>query len=122
MKLNEMTNPTFGEAALIALLGFIFVFVVLLLLMFILKISAAIFTSAAKKNEVKKAAEAPKAAPAETKVEKPLAKGSCGDLKLNNVPERTAAMVMAVVADEMKTPLNQLRFKSIKKVGSEDVK
>ena len=33
---------------------------------------------------------------------------------LRNVSERDAAMIMAIVASEMKTPLNELRFKSIK--------
>jgi len=34
-------------------------------------------------------------------------------LKLNNVDERTAAMIMAVVSHETGTPLNELAFKSI---------
>jgi YidC/Oxa1 family membrane protein insertase len=57
-----------------------------------------------------KAPEAPAAAPA------PLAKGSCGPVMLHDVPDRTAAMLMAIVADELKTPLNELRFISIKEV------
>jgi len=36
-----------------------------------------------------------------------------GGLVLNNVDERTAAMVMAIVSHETKTPLDQLVFKSI---------
>jgi len=32
------------------------------------------------------------------------------------VPEREAAMVMAVVAHQLGKPLNQLRFKSIREV------
>ena len=39
---------------------------------------------------------------------------SCGQLKLHNVDERTAAMIMAIVSDESGIPLNELRFKSIK--------
>ena len=48
-----------------------------------------------------------------------LAKGSCGDLVLVNTSERDAAMIMAIVADTLETPLNQLHFKSIKLVGEE---
>ena len=36
-----------------------------------------------------------------------------GSLKLDNVDERTAAMIMAVVSHETKIPLNQLVFRSI---------
>jgi len=46
----------------------------------------------------------------------PLAKGSCGDVKLFDVPDRIAAMVMSIVADELGAPLNELRFVSIKEV------
>ena len=46
----------------------------------------------------------------------PVANGTCGELKLINTDERDAAMIMAIVADSTGTPLNELRFKSIKKV------
>ena len=119
--MSNLTNPTFGEAALIALLGIGFVFLVLAFLMVILLISAAIFQAIERKKAAKKAAAAPApAAPEEKKA--PLAKGSCGDLKLHDVPARDAAMVMAIVADELKTPLNELRFTSIKKAESEETK
>jgi len=39
---------------------------------------------------------------------------SCGELKLHNVDERTAAMIMAIVSDETDIPLKELCFKSIK--------
>ena len=48
--------------------------------------------------------------------EKPAAPGSAGQLKLHNVPPKTAAMLMAIVADEMGKPLNELRFISIQEV------
>ena len=50
----------------------------------------------------------------------PLAQGTCGELKLINTDERDAAMIMAIVADSTGTPLNELRFKSIKKVEDEE--
>ena len=44
------------------------------------------------------------------------AKGTAGTILLHDVPEREAAMVMAVVAHRLGKPLNQLRFKSIREV------
>ena len=55
--------------------------------------------------------------PAEKPVtEIPKAPGSAGQLKLYNVEPKTAAMIMAIVADKMGKPLNELRFLSIKEV------
>ena len=48
--------------------------------------------------------------------ELPVAPGSAGQLKLHDVPPKTAAMLMAIVADKMGKPLNELRFISIKEV------
>ena len=47
---------------------------------------------------------------------KPVAPGSAGKLKLHNVEPKTAAMLMAIVADKMGKPINELRFISIKEV------
>jgi len=44
------------------------------------------------------------------------AKGSSGDVKIYDVSESTAAMIMAIVADTSGIPVNQLKFKSIKEV------
>ena len=48
--------------------------------------------------------------------EAPKAPGSAGKLKLYNVEPKTAAMIMAIVADKLKKPINELRFISIKEV------
>ena len=48
--------------------------------------------------------------------EAPKAPGSAGKLKLHNVEPKTAAMVMAIVADKLQKPINELRFISIKEV------
>ena len=48
--------------------------------------------------------------------EKPAAPGSAGQIKIHNVSPKTAAMLMAIVADKMGKPLNELRFISIKEV------
>lgn len=44
------------------------------------------------------------------------APGSAGQLKLHDVEPRTAAMVMAIVADKLDRPLNELCFISIREV------
>jgi hypothetical protein len=44
---------------------------------------------------------------------------STGELKLKNVDERTAAMIMAIVSDESGIPLSELIFKSIKLIESD---
>ena len=49
-------------------------------------------------------------------VEAKTAPGSAGELKLHNVEPKTAAMLMAIVADKIGKPLNELRFTSIKEV------
>ena len=46
----------------------------------------------------------------------PTAPGSAGKIKLYNVEPKIAAMVMAIVADKMGKPINELRFISIKEV------
>lgn len=51
--------------------------------------------------------------------EAPVAPGSAGELKLHNVDPRTAAMLMAIVADAQEKPLNQLRFLSIREITGE---
>ena len=44
------------------------------------------------------------------------APGSAGSLKLYDVEPKIAAMLMAIVANKMGKPLNELRFISIKEV------
>ena len=58
----------------------------------------------------------PEAVVAAAVPEKPVAPGSAGQIKIHNVPPKTAAMLMAIVADKMGKPLNELRFISIKEV------
>lgn len=46
------------------------------------------------------------------------AKGSIGEINLHDVDDKTAALLIAIVADEIKAPLNELRFISIREVES----
>ena len=66
-----------------------------------------------KKNAVQKPA-----VPAASAVKAPVptAPGSAGKMKLHDVEPKTAAMLMAIVADKTGKPLNELRFISIKEV------
>ena len=65
-----------------------------------------------------KAAEATLEAPVQEipDVPAPTAPGAAGQLKLHDVEPKTAAMLMAIVADKLQKPLNELRFISIKEV------
>jgi len=49
-------------------------------------------------------------------VDAPTAPGTAGKLKLYDTPPKTAAMLMAIVAEKTGKPLNELRFISIKEV------
>lgn len=72
-----------------------------------------------KRFVAKKKASEPmaSAAPAPTEApEKRTAPGSAGQVKLHGVAPKTAAMLMAIVANKMGKPLNELRFISIKEV------
>lgn len=107
-----------GDAAVTAVFGYAVVFFGLVMLMVVINIVAAFFkkkdAKAAAEAEANKAAE-PAAAPAAPK-EPVLAPGSAGHVKLYDVPDKEAAMIMAIVADKMQKPLNELRFISIKEV------
>ena len=123
------------DSLYIALIGIAIVFVVLAFLMGILYLVGLIMIKTqgfAEKHPkyaafVLKTKEAfkPKKKKAQSTEEKTeetveLAKGSCGDLVLVNTSDRDAAMIMAIVADTLETPLNQLHFKSIKLVEEEN--
>ena len=104
-----------GEALVYALLGYVVVFFGICLLMIVVMIMGKIFIAKDRKAAAAKAAAAPAAAPAPA-APKPTAPGSAGELKLHDVEPKTAAMIMAIVADKMGKPLNELRFISIKEV------
>ena len=109
-----MENIGILDAGVIALLGYAVVFFGLILLMCVVTVMGKLFQ--AKEAKAAAAAPAPAAAPAAPAVEAPKAPGSAGQLKLHDVEPKTAAMIMAIVADKMGKPLNELRFISIKEV------
>ena len=108
-----LLEPSVGDAGILALLGYAIVFLGIVFLMAVVMILGGFFKAADKR----KAAKTPVAeAPAAPEAPKAVAPGSAGELKLHNVEPKTAAMLMAIVADKMGKPLNELRFISIKEV------
>ena len=110
---TEVGSISLSEAAVYAILGYAVVFFGLILLMCVVMIMGKIFVAAESKKKA-----APAAAPAAAAEEQPkaVAPGAAGQLKLHDVEPKTAAMLMAIVADKMGKPLNELRFISIKEV------
>jgi Na+-transporting methylmalonyl-CoA/oxaloacetate decarboxylase gamma subunit len=105
------------DSLFVALLVMVIVFIVLIVLCFLVKIQSVIFNLVDKKKA------------------KPSSKGSnqssvdcnstyvqngsevsSGQLDLIGVDEKTAAMIMAIVSDELKVSLSELQFKSIKAI------
>ena len=108
-----LSIPNIGETAITALLGYAVVFFGIILLMIVIMIMGKIFAAKDKKA----AAQAPVAAPVAAPAPAPkTAPGTAGELKLHDVEPKTAAMIMAITADKMGKPLNELRFISIKEV------
>ena len=105
------TAEMFMNAGIVILV----VFAVLLLMYILISLSGKIIqaiTSIGKKAEPANAAPAA-AAPAAAAPEEEF---SSGTLKLKDCDEKTAAMIMAIVADDSGIPLEELVFKSIKLV------
>ncbi|MBQ1589417.1 MAG: OadG family protein [Oscillospiraceae bacterium] len=116
------THLAMGERVLTALLGYAVVFAGLLVLMAIVFGMGAVFKAIRRKKSAsaaRPAAPAAKAARPAAEPAKPEGKpapGTAGEVKRFDVPDKEAAMIMAIVADQMGKPLNELRFKSIKEV------
>ncbi len=109
---QSMPDITLGDAGVYALLGYAVVFFGLVLLMIVVIIMGKFFCAAEKR----KAATPEIATIEETPDPIPEAPGTAGQLKLYNVEPKTAAMLMAIVADKLGKPINELRFISIKEV------
>ena len=113
----DLVNISIANAGIVALLGYGVVFFGLILLMCVITLLGKSFQAAEAKAKAAAAAApaaaAPAAAPA---VSADPAPGSAGKLKLHDVEPKTAAMLMAIVADKMGKPINELRFISIKEV------
>lgn len=106
-----------GDNLLDAVLGYAVVFIGLTLLMTVVIIVGKIMVSKAGKSAAKTAEAVSSGNPAAIpETPKKLAPGSAGDVKIYDTDPRDAAMIMAIVADKLGKPLNELRFRSIKEV------
>ena len=113
MLASTLDHIGIAEAGIVALLGYAVVFFGIILLMTVVIVMGLCF------SRKKKEAAAPVAAPAAVAAPAPAPKtapGTAGSLKLHDVEPKTAAMIMAIVADKLQKPLNELRFISIKEV------
>lgn len=119
---STLENIGILDAAIVAILGYVVVFFGLILLMAVVVLLGKFFIARSKNSQpaaaAKPAAPAAPAAPATpaAPAQAPLAPGTAGQLKLYDTNPKTAAMIMAIVADKMGKPLNELRFISIKEV------
>ena len=112
-------NPTLAQGLGYAVMGFSIVFVMLLFLLIAIKVMVAVMSAISGRKKGAAAAPAVSAAPApasDPNAGKVPAPGSLGEIAIHDVEEKDAALIMAIVADKMGVPLNELRFKSIKKV------
>ena len=112
----DLENISILNAAIVAGLGYAVVFFGLILLMGVVIALGKYFQAAEAKAKAAAAAAPAAAAPAAPVVNAEPAPGSAGKLKLHDVEPKTAAMLMAIVADKMGKPINELRFISIKEV------
>lgn len=109
--MNDLINISVGDAAMTALLGYAVVFIGIIMLMILVMFVGDLMFKSAKR----KAANAPAPTPA-APAAPAAAPGTAGELKLYDTDPRDAAMAMAIVADKLGKPINELRFKSIREV------
>ena len=118
----DLTNISILNAGIVAVLGYAVVFFGLILLMLVVTAMGKAFMAKDAKAKAAPAAAkgvAPAAVseiPAAVDPSNAAAPGTAGQLKLYDTPPKTAAMIMAIVANQMGKPLNELRFISIKEV------
>lgn len=105
-----------GEALLLALVAMAIIMTVLACIMGLIYGMRYAFKGI---DALKAKMMAKKGAPVEVIEEEvvALAPGSCGEVATFGIPDRDIAMIMAIVADQLNTPLNELRFISIKEIN-----
>ena len=111
-KQQMSTSDMFMNAGIVILVVFGVLFIMYVLISLAGKILATA-TKGSDKPEAKPAVAAAPAAAASAAAEEEF---SSGTLKLKGCDEKTAAMIMAIVADDTGIPLSELVFKSIKLV------
>ena len=127
--LNAIESVSIGESFALAGVSMSIIMAVLACIMLLIYLMSAIFKFMEKHNpefkakidafftkKSKKTEATEEIVVVEEQKNVVTARGSCGNITLSKVTDREAAMIMAIVADQMQTPLNELRFKSIKKI------
>ncbi|HHU90875.1 MAG TPA: OadG family protein [Clostridiaceae bacterium] len=100
------------EGLQILVIGLGTVFLVLISLSGAVALESRIFSFLNKSKKENPAAEI-----STTPEKSTVVNASVGELKLIDVDERTAAMIMAIVSDESQIPLSELNFKYIKAIN-----
>ena len=108
------TSEMLLNAGIVILVVFAVLFLMYILISLSGKIIQGITKLGTKEEPAKAAPAAAAAAPAAPAASEEVF--SSGSLKLKNCDEKTAAMIMAIVADDSGIPLEELVFKSIKLV------
>ena len=115
----DLINISIPNAALTALLGYLVVFLGLVLLMLVVMLQGKLMAPKKKAEAPAPASAEVNAAPAPAKKKAP---GTAGELKLYDTDPKDAAMIMAIVADSLGKPLNELRFLSIREIKEDSDK
>ena len=112
--MDDMIHISLGNAGIAALLGYLVVFIGLVLLMLVVLLLGRLLAPKAKPT-------GPVAQAMTEPVPAASAPGTAGDIKLYDTDPRDAAMAMAIVANTLDKPLNQLRFISIREVKNDEI-
>lgn len=105
------------DSLLVALLVMTIVFIVLIVLILLVKIQSIIFNLIDKKRDKPSSeAKASNISHSKSTYIQNNDEISKGQLDLIGVDEQTAAIIMAIVCDELKLSLDQLQFKYIKAI------
>ena len=112
LKPQMSTSDMFMNAGIVILV----VFGVLFIMYVLISLAGKILATATKGSDKPEAKPAVAAAPAAAAPAAAEEEFSSGTLKLKGCDEKTAAMIMAIVADDTGIPLSELVFKSIKLV------
>lgn len=100
------------ESVVVAMFSLSLVFAVLTILFsMVMLLSKVLGTKLDRKTEAEKIANLTGSDKVDWDVD--AGHASSGELKLKNVDEKTAAMIMAIVSDESRIPVSELYFKSI---------
>ena len=119
---KKVSAKEVGNIAGYAVIGILLVFVVLAVIMGFIYLIGFV-SKGMDKLEANEGYQKFKAAFKIKKKEvQELAPGSTGDLILEKTTDREAAMIMAIVADQLEVPINQLKFKSIRQIVEEEKK